>query len=1002
MKTKFYLLLTALLTTVWSTDVVAQNIGLILAEDFDDGVLPTDWTRSQTAGSDGWTFGVTNVVADNVNTYWNVPASPDGSQFAISNDDLCNCTADDDQLHSPVMDWTGYDSVYVWFDYFYDQAFALSDAYFTLSYDGGTTWLYLPLTANATWVDDQLVITDSEIVINNVTYTFTDQMKIGFLHYDGDGWASGFAVDDLLIAGWDDPCEEIVNIPSCDAPQTLTLEGFGVVDWEFITGCGFTTFGDEQLYTFTPAVTGVHTLDVTSATGVSWLDYMYKPSALGCDTLNWICLGDANAPESYGMSLTAGVEYLILVDNEFIDSETQTFEISCPCTYTSLGGDPESEACGADLNGGCNNAPNPETWEPIACGQSISGTLWADGGNRDTDWFEIVVTENTDIVVDYSGAMPINAILVDDCAFTTVFAEATSTACGAGNITYAATPGTYILVLAPTAFEAYPCGSGSNDYDITVTYCEPDIDPCITASITYPDLNNAGGAPCSDINGCTPTDPDFQNIGLFGSEGYVLDNVEAGYDYVFDMCSGFGAGAWIPEITIVAPDGTTVDAWNGEAATGSGLTFLDQCSLGWTATQSGTYTIYVNQLGTAAGDAPNQVDCNTIYAVDNGSPIISCGANAAPCNPSTVDPCLTSADTWPDLNLNGGAPCNDGNGCTPTDPDFQNIGIYGSETYLLDNVQAGFDYVFDMCSGFGAGSWIPEIAIVAPDGTTVDAWNGEAASGSSLTFNDQCSLGWTATQSGTYSIIINQLGTAAGDAPNQLSCTTLYAVDNGNPTVLCGPNPAICLPCEAGEYTNDAEQDVCPGETALISLDGNQTSPTNYSIGFNSMLGGTGGLNGGDNFTITGFSLNLFPFNMDEDINGTLSANSAPPLVGSWVLTFYAVDSGVECDSTSTMVVNFLDANDPACQPTGIQEADLNSIAVYPNPSNGTFVFEMTGKEGNAQLVITDMVGRTVYSESISLTSEFRKEMNLNLPVGSYLMSVSDDDFVNVEKLQIK
>ena len=828
-----------------------QPFTLLMVEDFDAvGVVPVGWAATvntpafpdpPNAVQEGWQIlnsaGVTASYGGDP-IYWNPLPPNNGGAFAVANDDQCNCDASNDVLTTPMFDMSQYDSLYFFFDLFNTEQWG-STGSFDYTVDGGNNWLTIALPVDpAVWQGLYLPLIGP----------FGD-VQFSFVHNDGstngvDTWSGGIAVDSVLFVGFNTPCDDIINIASCNAPQTVSLSGTGVNDWNFTTACGWDVPGAEQLYSFTPTITGVHTLDVTSTTAVSWLDYMYKPAGLGCDTLNWICLDDVQDPGSYGMNLTAGIEYLILLDNEFVDLETQTFTIICPCSYVSQGNTPESETCGGDLNGGCNTEPGPAAYEPIACGGSVSGTLWANGGNRDTDWFQLVVTENTDVVLDFSAGMPINVFLIDNCTDLTTLAFETTQACATGNLTLAVAPGSYLVAVVPTGFESYPCGLGSaNMYDLTVTYCEP---------------------------------------------------------------------------------------------------------------------------------------------VTN------------------VDPCLTSADTWGDLNTAGAAPCNDGNGCTPTDPNFTTIGIYGSETYLLDNVQAGFDYVFDMCSGLGAGSWIPEIAIVAPDGTTVNAWNGEAATGSSLTFFDQCSLGWTATQSGTYSIIINQLGTAAGDAPNQVSCTTSYVVNNGNPTVLCGPNEASCLPCEAGDYTNDAEQDVCPGETALIALDGNQVSPTNYSIGFNSILGGTGGLNGGNPFTITGFNLGLFPFDMDEDINGTLSANSAPPLVGTWVLTFYAVDGGVPCDSTETMVVNFLDANDQACVTVGVNEASSEAnVNVYPNPSNGAFTIELKGMDANAELVITDMSGRAVYNEQLIVTPDYKQDLNLNLAKGSYLLRVFSDSFSVIQKIEV-
>lgn len=151
---------------------------------------------------------------------------------------------------------------------------------------------------------------------------------------------------------------------------------------------------------------------------------------------------------------------------------------------------------------------------------------------------------------------------------------------------------------------------------------------CTTAANTYNNLANNGGAPCNDGTGCSVTDGAFVGFGIYGSEAYILPNVEAGFDYVFEMCSGFGAGAWVPEISIVSPSGT-VDATN-HANSGT-ATHAAQCSLSWTASESGQYTIYVNELGTFNGNAPSQTGCNNTLATDNGNPTVTCGVNAFSC-----------------------------------------------------------------------------------------------------------------------------------------------------------------------------------------------------------------------------------------------------------------------------------------------------------------------------------------------------------------------------------
>lgn len=376
---------------------------------------------------------------------------------------------------------------------------------------------------------------------------------------------------------------------------------------------------------------------------------------------------------------------------------------------------------------------------------------------------------------------------------------------------------------------------------------------------------------------------------------------------------------------------------------------------------------------------------------------------ATPVGPSDASrgpsPCVASADTWNDL---GAAPCLDAvtSLCNIADAGFTAFGVYGSETYTLTDVQAGFDYVFDMCSGVGAANWIPEVTILAPDGTTIDADNA-ASSGSGQTHADQCTISWTASQSGTYSIVINEMGTAAGDAPNQTGCEVSFATDNGNPTVVCGANPAACPtagPCDAGTLTSATSQDVCPGDSAVFAMSGTLAADGGFVLNFSDALGGTGGQTGG--FSI-GYADTDFPLSVDNDVNGILSANSLPLLLGEWVITIFALDAqDVPCDSVAPVTVNFLPASDPSC-PNAISEQSLN-LDIYPNPSNGSIIISMTGDNSVGSINVYDMTGRVVYSESAILSSNYRNNLDLDVVDGTYVLSIVGAETVITRKLQIR
>jgi len=100
------------------------------------------------------------------------------------------------------------------------------------------------------------------------------------------------------------------------------------------TTCGFSTPGKEKLYSFVPAITGTHQINITSVnSGTGYIDYFYKNATSGdCSSTGWTCILDANAVTTLTIgTLTAGVTYFILLDAESSASTANhTFQIICP------------------------------------------------------------------------------------------------------------------------------------------------------------------------------------------------------------------------------------------------------------------------------------------------------------------------------------------------------------------------------------------------------------------------------------------------------------------------------------------------------------------------------------------------------------------------------------------------------------------------------------------------------------------------------------------------
>ena len=126
-----------------------------------------------------------------------------------------------------------------------------------------------------------------------------------------------------------DPCVAPIETISCESLKSVTLSGSGG-GWS-PNSCGFTTPGAEKVFSFTPTVTGNHTLQVTAADG-NFIDYFFKDASGGCSATGWTCIDDiSSSPTSTNFGpLTAGTTYLILLDDENTSSSSHTFQINCP------------------------------------------------------------------------------------------------------------------------------------------------------------------------------------------------------------------------------------------------------------------------------------------------------------------------------------------------------------------------------------------------------------------------------------------------------------------------------------------------------------------------------------------------------------------------------------------------------------------------------------------------------------------------------------------------
>lgn len=204
---------------------------------------------------------------------------------------------------------------------------------------------------------------------------------------------------------------------------------------------------------------------------------------LACNNNGALCLGGRS---ELVVEVTQGTCYLIRVgsSNVFpVGSGTLTLSENPPPPCDLDSSIPpeavsEPEACGADANGGCDNPPGNEAFTPVQTGDIVHGTAWADGGARDTDWYELVLTETTEValviesefpaVFGFADTEPDGSNSCDD--FQSLIAPGDlALPCEETFINATLPAGTWWPYVAPNTFEGFPCQGGGTDYVLTVT-----------------------------------------------------------------------------------------------------------------------------------------------------------------------------------------------------------------------------------------------------------------------------------------------------------------------------------------------------------------------------------------------------------------------------------------------------------------------------------------------------------------------------------------------------
>jgi hypothetical protein len=181
-----------------------------------------------------------------------------------------------------------------------------------------------------------------------------------------------------------------------------------------------------------------------------------------------------------------------------------------PCHITAPAGALlENEPCGTAINDGCNSSPTAFT--PISCGTTvISGTAWADGNARDTDWYRFRLPNGGTVRWTGRAEFPLLLGIVDDsCSPFFLNSSIAGNPCvDTADVTMDLGPGSYALFAANVGFFNNPCGANNNYVAAAVISadCGPTC-PC--------DWNHSGAVTIQDLfdflSGFFAGNADFNN-----------------------------------------------------------------------------------------------------------------------------------------------------------------------------------------------------------------------------------------------------------------------------------------------------------------------------------------------------------------------------------------------------------------------------------------------------------------------------------------------------------
>lgn len=172
---------------------------------------------------------------------------------------------------------------------------------------------------------------------------------------------------------------------------------------------------------------------------------------------------------------------------------------------------------------------------------------------------------------------------------------------------------------------------------------------------------------------------------------------------------------------------------------------------------------------------------------------------------------------------------------------------------------------------------------------------------------------------------------------------------------------------------------------SITNLPTGLTYEINPPSGF--FLGGQNGcatLSGTTNDTVGHYPLNIY---------GYISVSGIPQGFGFPSDTIFNLHTAQSFSPMFNLFVDVINPGDPCRPVSSINSfsAELNSlISIYPNPNSGVFSFNVdAGRRITGEIVVTDVIGRKVFSQTIDATGLYSAIIDLTKnPKGIYTVQL--------------